>query len=239
MENYVTLFVLMTMIFLAASLSALIGFGVAKADLGREEKQRFVFWLVTVIATWITMVAILAYTEVLVPRASQRIPTLGILILASAIVGSYVSIRNKTAQAVIGAIPAHTLATIQVYRIVGIVFLFLASDGILSDYFAQTTGWGDILVGITAPIIGYLLWKDAAKYKILAALWCVLGIGDLLLVLFKAIRSAPGPMQLPNIEIETVIVGQFPFLFIPLIVVPISLILHAQLLSTLFTTKAE
>lgn len=237
MTNYVALFVIITMMYLAASVSILISIGVAKAELRLQAKQRFVLWFIAVIVTWIGLVAILAYTEVLIPRASQNFPTLGALILVPAFVGSYALVRSKTARAVIDAIPAHTFATIQLYRLVGIVFLILASDGIISNYFAQTTGWGDILVGITAPFIGFLLWKNAEKYKIPATLWCLFGMGDLIFALFKAIRSAPGPMQMPGIEIDTIIVGQFPFAFIPLIVVPLSLILHGQLLRKLFFKK--
>jgi hypothetical protein len=63
--------------------------------------------------------------------------------------------------------------------------------------------------------------------------WCVTGILDLLLVLFKALNSAPGPQQTTAFELPTVIIGYFPFSIIPLFVVPFSLILHGLLIRRL------
>lgn len=234
--NYAVLIIILTTMFVAASTSALIAHGLTKSKDDHAQKQRFSFWLVALVTSWVTVSAILSYYGMLVPDASQTFPLFGALILGSAIVGNVLWTRSRTATNVLLNVPLHWLATIQIYRIVGVVFLLLAADGHLSNYFATTTGWGDILVGVTAPMVGYLLWKDAQRYRAMATAWCIVGIGDLLLVLYKALRTAPGPMQADGIDIETVIIGYFPFPFIPLLIVPISLILHVQMLRKMYRT---
>lgn len=231
--DYAVLLIFGTVIFLSSGVSVLITYGLSAAALPDAEKRRFARRIGLYFLIWISLALALAYSNVLVPRDDQVFPILGALILGSTILGSVLLFTSQNAKAVLDAIPVHWLATIQIYRIIGTVFLLLHADGLLSAYFALSTGWGDIFIGVTAPIVGYLLWKDAARFRSIGLAWCVVGIGDLLLVLYKAINSAPGPLQSTAFDTPTVIVGYFPFPLVALLVVPISIILHAQMIRKL------
>lgn len=238
MPDYAVLLAIFTTLFLAVSLTAMVSHGLTLADVAPDAKRRFGITLGVTIMVWVALVGALSYSGAVEPNADRAFPTLGILILGSAILGNVMWARSATAQAVLKIIPSWWLAAIQLYRIVRVVFILLAADGILPNYFAQTTGWGDIAVGLAAPFVALLLWIDERRFRYFAVIWCVAGIADLLTVLFKALLTAPGPMQI-DIDIPTVIIGQFPFAFIPLLVVPISLILHVQLMRKLLgATKA-
>ncbi|MEO1176142.1 MAG: hypothetical protein AAFV87_03135 [Pseudomonadota bacterium] len=227
--SYAVLLVFCTLIFMALTLSAMFTFALSNADISNRQRQSVALRVSAYVTLWISLALGLAYSNILVPSADQRIPLLGILILGSAILGNVLLTRSKTLTLIVDATPLHWLAAVQIYRVIGVVFLLLEADGYLSSYFARSTGWGDILVGLTAPIVGYLMWKDARRYYSVGLIWCAAGIIDLLLVLYKALNSAPGPFQTTAFDVPTVVIGYFPFPLVPLIVVPISLILHVQM----------
>jgi len=227
--QYTILIVIVTALFMAVSLSAIATYGIISADLPLGQRKRFAARLAAYMFVWVVLVLAISYTNVVVPKVEQTFPLLGVLILGATVLGGVLLYRSPTAMAALDTIPIAWLASIQIYRIIGIVFLFLQADGLLPAYFASTTGWGDIFVGVTAPIVGYLLWKNARRFRYLGQLWCAIGIGDLFLVLYKAVNSAPGPLQTTAFDLPTVIIGYFPLSIVPLLVVPISLILHALL----------
>ena len=236
---YVTLVVLATCLFVISSLSIMITHGLNKTNVSPDQKRGFALKFAVYIAVWLSFVLGLSYTNIFVPNIDQTFPILGVSILGPTIMGIALLLRSETADQVLRSLPIHLFATIQVYRIVGIVFLMMQSDGLLSAYFATSTGWGDILIGVTAPIVGYLLWNDAYRYKFVGLTWCVAGVSDLFFVLYKAITSAPGPLQSASFDLPTVAIGYFPFPLIPLLVVPVSLILHAQLIRKLVWLNAS
>jgi len=235
--DYAVLLIIGVIIFVMLTVSTLFTYALIKADISATKRKNVALTISIYVSIWISLALGVAYSNILVPRADQEFPLLGVLILGAAILGNLLFIRSKTLSLVLDATPLHWLAAIQIYRVIGVVFLLLEADGFLSPYFARSTGWGDIAIGVTAPIVGFILWKDARKYFAVGLIWCGAGIADLLLVLFKAINSAPGPFQTTAFDVPTVIIGYFPFSLIPLIVVPISLILHVQMVRKILKRK--
>lgn len=232
--DYAVLFVISTLLFIAVAASALLTHGLNSANLNIRDRQRLALRLILSALVWVGLMLAIANSNILVPRTEQTLPLLGILIIGSSVLGSALLIKSHSAKAMLDAVPLHWFAVIQIYRIVGAVFLMLERDGLLPAYFAISTGWGDIAIGLSAPIVGVLLWQDAGKFRLVGLAWCIAGMSDLLLVLFKAVNSAPGPLQSTAFDLPTVIIGYFPFSLIPLLVVPISLILHIQLVRRLW-----
>ncbi len=68
------------------------------------------------------------------------------------------------------------LTAVQSWRVEGLTFLILATYGILPKVFALPAGWGDITIGVTAPL-AVLLAKPAHRGGFLA--WQALGMLDL------------------------------------------------------------
>src|SRR5262245_59414214 len=77
----------------------------------------------------------------------------------------------------------------------GIVFLVLYSQGALPGVFAIPARWGDMALGMTAPLLAWF-WKPPFSYKT-AILWNVLGILELVKGSDRR-RTARAARQLAN-----------------------------------------
>jgi hypothetical protein len=105
-------------------------------------------------------------------------------------------------------------------RIAGIVFLALATYKILPAYFALSAGWGDILIGATAPFAARWLANPAHRKEFI--FWQLLGVADLVNAL--ALGALSGIIN-PH-GISTAAMTVLPMSYIPTFAVPVFLILH-------------
>jgi len=105
-------------------------------------------------------------------------------------------------------------------RVAGIVFLALATYKILPAYFALSAGWGDIIIGATAPFAA--LWLANPAHPRGFIFWQLLGIADLVNAL--ALGTLAGFMD-PH-GISTAAMTVLPMSYIPTFAVPVFLILH-------------
>ncbi len=112
------------------------------------------------------------------------------------------------------------LTLVQSVRIVGFVFLVLASYKILPAYFALSAGWGDIIIGATAPFAALALANPAHRKGFI--FWQLLGIADLVNAL--ALGTLSGFID-PH-GISTAAMTVLPMSYIPTFAVPVFLILH-------------
>lgn len=83
----------------------------------------------------------------------------------------------------------------------------------------------DIVMGITAPIIGYLFMKQKISKKILLA-WNVVGLILVLIILFYGILSSELPFQQFGFEQPNLGINYFPFVLLPATIVPIVIWTH-------------
>src|ERR1700742_4486048 len=70
-----------------------------------------------------------------------------------------------------------TLTMIQSWRIAGDVFLVLYAYGILPGDFALPAGWGDVAIGLTAPLVAINL--VGRSHRAAFIFWQILGMTDL------------------------------------------------------------
>jgi hypothetical protein len=109
---------------------------------------------------------------------------------------------------------------VQSVRIAGIVFLALATYKILPAYFALSAGWGDIIIGATAPFAALMLANPAHRRGFI--FWQLLGIADLVNAL--ALGTLSGVID-PH-GIPTAAMAILPMSYITTFAVPVFLILH-------------
>jgi len=83
----------------------------------------------------------------------------------------------------------------------------------------------DILMGITAPIIGWLFIKQKVSKKILMG-WNIIGLILILFILFNGILSAELPFQQFGFEQPNRALTYFPFVLLPSTIVPIVIWTH-------------
>ena len=118
------------------------------------------------------------------------------------------------------------LTVAQTWRVGGVVFLILHHRGHLPGVFAIPAGWGDIAIGITAPLVAWF-WRRPFPPKTFVV-WNVLGSLDLVM----AVTLGCSPRERPSASWRGTshpADGQFPLSLIPTFFVPLLLILPPDL----------
>lgn len=136
-------------------------------------------------------------------------------------------------QNMVFSIPNHWLIAIQTYRVGGYVFLQLYTMGVLPAIFAFPSAWGDIIIGMSAPIVAYCVYKKKSFAITLAKYWNYLGIADLVIALSTGILAFSRPIQTIPVQPSTEILSLYPLAIIPLFAVPLALFLHCLSLKIL------
>lgn len=113
-----------------------------------------------------------------------------------------------------------TLTLAHAWRIGGFTFLVLYSHGILPGLFALPAGWGDIAIGVTAPLVAFKLANPAHRKSFV--LWQALGMGDL--VLAVSLGSLAGALHPEGVQASAM--SMLPLSLIPTFAVPLLLVLH-------------
>ncbi len=124
----------------------------------------------------------------------------------------------------IWSLDVRLLTLAQTWRVGGIVFVILYLQGALPGVFALPAGWGDIVIGITAPVVAWS-WKRPFPYRTFV-IWNVLGILDLVLAVSLGVLASATPVGILAGDVTTRLMGQFPLSLIPTFFVPLLLIFH-------------
>lgn len=153
-------------------------------------------------------------------------PRPALFIVAPAVV-LYFIIRSKSTRLILETIPPHYLVIIQIFRVPVEILLWLLMLADISPIQMTFEGRNyDILVGLTAPIVAYLICsKGKMKQKIIIG-WNIFGLLMLLNILVIAILSMPTPLRAFMNEPANTEVGYFPVIFLPAILVPIAYYFH-------------
>ena len=134
--------------------------------------------------------------------------------------------RLPLLQSVAESVPVHLLVGIQIFRFMGIGFLSFYTLGLIPGEFALPTGWGDVLVGVTAVPVAFFLWAKQSFAKRLAIWWNYLGIADLTLAIILGVTTFPKPFQVLPSQPDNSLIGSRPVVVVPLFAVPLSLLIH-------------
>ncbi len=129
-----------------------------------------------------------------------------------------------------------SLIYIHTIRISAIGTIIKYFKGELPAHFIIPVGFGDLLMGLSAPVIGYLVSKKRLSPGPTIA-WNVIGVliylaaGPLLHV------SVPGPLQVFFEGPTTAEVFHFPLALVPTVIVPMFLFIHGATIWKLRQTK--
>jgi len=83
----------------------------------------------------------------------------------------------------------------------------------------------DIVMGITAPVIGWLYIKGNLSLKVLR-IWNVVGLILILFIMTNGILSAELPIQMFALDQPNKALTYFPFVLLPSIIVPLVIYTH-------------
>jgi hypothetical protein len=160
------------------------------------------------------------------------IPLFNLLPLAAIVAALWLS---PTARRIVGAAPLAALIGVQFYRVLGAVFLVLLGLGQLPAHFALPAGWGDIAVGLAAPLVALAVSRRAPGARALALGWNVVGLLDLV-VAFGMGTGLLAPYLAPELGTHVppaAALGIYPLILVPTFAVPLSVALHLVTLGRL------
>ncbi len=124
-------------------------------------------------------------------------------------------------------IPTELLIGLNIARVLGVLFLFLAAAGRLSGPFPYFAGLGDIITGLGAIPLAVLVARNGAKYGRRIAAWNAFGALDLFVAVGLGVTSADGsPQQLIHAGVGSAAMQHMPYALIPAVLVPFYLITH-------------
>jgi hypothetical protein len=179
--------------------------------------------LAAVIGVWIGLAAAVAQAGWL---AGSRPIAVGLFVMVPLLAAALATAWPAARTAML-SIPLPVMVALNVVRVFAVLFLMLAAEGRLSGPFPYSAAWGDIITGAAAVPLLWLLKDGVARYATTTAVWNLFGAADLVLAIGFGITSAEGsPLQLfpaPGSEA----MQHAPWSFVPTVLVPIWLILHA------------
>jgi hypothetical protein len=188
------------------------------------------------LGAWLLLAFWLGASGVLRGSSTEALPMAALAMVLTIVVGLSIVATSQTARDILAATPPHLLIGVQVYRSIGAIFLVLFALGRAPGAFALPAGWGDVLIGVSAPIVAWLYRSDAARWRGLAILWNVIGIADLVIAVSTGVLTSPGRLQRLAFDLPNVLITSFPLVLIPAVLVPASILLH---LFSLRSLRAE
>jgi len=113
---------------------------------------------------------------------------------------------------------------INLWRLVGVVFLVLMANGQMPALWALPAGIGDVIVAATAPWIARQL--DTSEGRRRAIIFNLFGMADLVVAVGLGVMTSPGPAHVFHTTPTSELVTRFPLALVPTFLVPLAFILH-------------
>lgn len=227
---YIVLIVVVTNFAIALAAWSIFSLAAGRSGLPQASQQRVRTGAAIFIGAWLGAALLLAPApETLLARDPFSLtPLVPFFLIGPIAVAFLISTLSPAVRQVIAAAPLPLIIGVQVYRVVGVVFVLLLAQGQLPAHFAVPAGWGDILVGLSALLVAVALVRGRSGGRTLAIAWNVFGLLDLIVALgmgsgylatFLAphlgARVGPAPAM-----------GIFPLILVPTFAVPVSVLLH-------------
>jgi hypothetical protein len=116
------------------------------------------------------------------------------------------------------------LILLNLWRLVGIVFLMLMANGQMPALWALPAGIGDVIVGAAAPWIARHV--DTPRGQRRAVIFNLFGMADLIVAVGLGVMTSPGPAHVFHTTPTSEFATRFPFALVPTFLVPLAFILH-------------
>ena len=198
----------------------LVSESLSRLDVSSGRKRRWQGALTVLLITWFIVRMALGHSRIIAPA---HLIGLSFFVIFSA-VGLAAAISPIFREAAL-SIPQDRLIGVQFVRVGGSIFLTLLDMRLLPAQFALPAGYGDILVGLTAPIVVWALNHHKPYARQLALAWNALGMLDFAVALGTGIAFI-GPYVRQLARTGHSIAYLDYVLMIPGFAVPILTLLH-------------
>ena len=161
-----------------------------------------------------------------IPGAA-RLPRLPIAIFLPLILALPPLLWSRSIGALLDAMPPSWLIALQVYRVLGGIFLVNWLNGSVAGVFAWPAGIGDMATGIMALPAALAVVSGTASGRRTGLWWNAFGLLDFAVAITMGFLTSPGAFQQFGFDIPISQAGTYPTVLIPIFAVPSSILLHA------------
>ena len=192
-----------------------------------SKKQRQIFiGTLAVLSVWLTTICTMAVSGFFSDFSSMP-PKIIVTLIPPMSIWLWVTWKSITLKIVLNHVPPHRIIYLQSFRM--IVELLLWKQFLIGITPIQMTFEGrnfDVLVGLTAPLIGFLYYKNKVKFRKLALVWNFAGMALLINILVTAMLSFPTKFRYFMNEPSNTFVAEFPGVLLPGFLVMIAYTMH-------------
>lgn len=223
--SYLTFFVLTGSITAIAMLLFGLYRALRRAAWPQNELAKAFWSLAAIIVGWF-IVALTTSLAGWYGGVARKVPTIQYGLLIPILAGVLLFWGWPRLRRALAVVPNEWIIGIQLYRALGVIFLILYSVGRLPGLFALPAGFGDVFVGLFAPVVATAYARSSQGAARRVRLWNLLGIADLVIAVTMGFLTSPSPLQLASFDRPNVLMGIFPLSLIPVYMVPLSILLH-------------
>jgi hypothetical protein len=164
-------------------------------------------------------------------------PIIGIFV-ATPLVAVAIATLWPAARAALLGLPMRLIIGLNIGRVFAVLFFLLAMQGRLAGPFPFFAGWGDIITGVFA--VPLLFSAVDIKHRGALKAWNLFGAADLVDAIFLGVTSGEGsPLQLFHSPPGSAAMQYLPWSFVPTVLVPFWLIMHATIWAQLRARRAD
>ncbi len=175
------------------------------------------------LATWFLAVTAAAVSGAWLDPGSPR--ALGYIV--PALLLAVVLWRAGWLQAAVQTMSPAAIPWLQTLRIGGGLTIIAAwATGLAPWGWAAPAAVGDILVGLGAAAVAFLLGTGLSWSRTAAQVWNVFGLVEVAYVVVRGLLAAPGPQQRIFETPPNLLPAVFPFLYLPAFILPLTVVLH-------------
>ena len=229
---YLTPFVLIADTVITAAVLGGLSLALTHAGWPASRRRSVVLGAALILSGWFAAALTLSYAGAFRGVADQW-PTIQFGILIPIAIGLLLLRRSETVAQILDAVPQSWIAGVQLYRALGIVFILLLGTGHLPPQFALPAGWGDIAVGLLAPVAGLAYAHGINGSGTALRAWNIFGLLDLVVAVGTGFLTSPSPFQILSLTEPNELISAFPLVMVPVFAVPLSVLLHAASLTKL------
>lgn len=231
------LFIVLTVLTMSFA-SLIFRKAIFSSSLTEENKFRYSRVIGLLGRLWILGIAVLGVMDVFVDFSSFP-PKIILAIIPPFILVVWMS-RSKAFQQLLPSFPILFLYFLQFFRVIVELVLFeLWKKGLIPQSMTFAGRNFDILVGLSAPLVGWMLYYKKILPDKTALIWNILGLLILTNVVVTGILSTPTPLRVLFEDHANIAIGHFPFVWLPTVLVPIAYMLHITAIRYYFAKSSK
>jgi hypothetical protein len=203
----------------------LIGYYRVQLSFQKEKALKNTILLGIALGFWMGFTGMLAYNGVFRDFSSMP-PKVAFAIIPPLIVALLITVGSSINKVLLNT-PMHWLIAIQSFRIFVEIFLWQMADAGKAPVQMSFEGlnW-DILSGILAIPVAYIVYREIGNYMLAARIYNLIGMALLINIVTIAMMSTPTFMRVFMNDPANTFIAEYPFVWLPAVLVPIAYYMH-------------